>query len=122
MFEAFSLCYQIGVLISRSSLIIVKRISWVEAFTLLQLLNFVLWLIEVYYPFITYSWVAFVLLIEVGLLGGGAYVGCFYFILNSQEIDKNIIELCMNIGTIFNDIGVLISSLTVLLLDNTIMK
>lgn len=68
------------------------------------------------------AWVLFFLLIEVGLFGGGAYVGCFYFILQSETIPPNIKELCLNIGTIFNDLGVLSSSLTVLLLDNTIMK
>ena len=62
------------------------------------------------------------LLVIVGLFGGAAYVGCFYFVLNSEEIDEEIKELCVNIGTIFNDCGIMLASLTVLLLDNTIMK
>ena len=61
-------------------------------------------------------------MVIVGLFGGAAYVGCFYFILESTSIESTIKELCMNIGTIFNDIGILCSSLVVLLLDNTIMK
>ena len=61
-------------------------------------------------------------LIIVGLFGGSAYVGCFYFVLESKDIDSHLKELSINIGTIFNDCGILTSSLVVLLLDNTLMK
>jgi hypothetical protein len=49
-------------------------------------------------------------------------VGCFYYIMNSKYILPEFKELCINIGTIFNDIGILSSSITCLILDNTIMK
>ena len=121
-YETFMLCYQIGVVLSRSSLVIVKHISFIETFTIVQLVNFILWFVEVYVGYITNEWICFIHMIIVGLCGGASYVGCFYFILNSDTIDKVIKELCLNIGTIFNDIGILTSSITVLILDNTIMK
>ena len=121
-YETFMLCYQIGVVFSRSSLVIVKHISFIETFTIVQLVNFILWFVEVYVGYITNEWICFIHMIIVGLCGGASYVGCFYFILNSDTIDKVIKELCLNIGTIFNDIGILTSSITVLILDNTIMK
>ena len=116
------LCYQIGVVFSRSSLVIVKHISFIETFTIVQLVNFILWFVEVYVGYITNEWICFIHMIIVGLCGGASYVGCFYFILNSKTIEQEIKELCLNIGTIFNDIGILSSSITVLILDNTIMK
>ena len=121
-YETFMLCYQIGVVLSRSSLVIVKHISFIETFSIIQLINFILWFVEVYVDYITNEWICFIHMIIVGLCGGASYVGCFYFILNSDTIDKVIKELCLNIGTIFNDIGILTSSITVLILDNTIMK
>ena len=121
-YETFMLCYQIGVVFSRSSLVIVKHISFIETFSIIQLINFILWFVEVYVDYITNEWICFIHMIIVGLCGGASYVGCFYFILNSKTIEQEIKELCLNIGTIFNDIGILSSYITVLILDNTIMK
>ena len=121
-YETFMFCYQIGVVFSRSSLVIVKHISFIETFTIVQLVNFILWFVEVYVGYITNEWICFIHMIIVGLCGGASYVGCFFFILNSKVIKQEIKELCLNIGTIFNDIGILTSSITVLILDNTIMK
>lgn len=122
VYETLSLCYQIGVTLSRSSLVLVKRIPCVEVFTICQGINFVIWIVEVYTNFIYYGYILFFHMIIVGLMGGAAYVGCFYFILENNDIPSTLKELCVNIGTIFNDIGILTASATVLLLDNTIMK
>ena len=122
LYETFCLCYQLGVWCSRSSLVVVKHIRMVEIFTICQGLNFILWMIQVFCPYVYISWICFAHLIIVGLFGGSAYVGCFYFVLESKEIDTHLKELSVNIGTIFNDIGILTSSLIVLLLDNTLMK
>ena len=121
-YETFMLCYQFGVVLSRSSLVIVKHISFIETFTIIQLINFILWYCEVFFGYITNEWICYFHMIIVGLCGGASYVGCFFFILNSKVIKQEIKELCLNIGTIFNDIGILSSSITVLILDNTIMK
>ena len=122
LYETFSLAYQIGVVISRSSLPIVKKIPYVEMFTLFQLINVIIWFIEYYSIFITSEYILFFHLIFTGLNGGSSYVGCFYYIMNSKYILPEFKELCINIGTIFNDCGILSSSITCLILDNTIMK
>ena len=122
LYETFCLCYQLGVWCSRSSLVVVKHIKLVEIFTICQAINVALWFTQVLYPFVHISWICFVHLIIVGLFGGSAYVGCFYFVLESKDIDSHLKELSINIGTIFNDCGILTSSLVVLLLDNTLMK
>jgi len=121
LYETFLLAYQIGVVISRSSLPIVKNIPYVEAFTLCQLMNVILWIVEYYLIYITSEYILFFHLIFIGLNGGSSYVGCFYYIMNSKHILPEYKELCINIGTIFNDIGILSSSITCLILDNTIM-
>ena len=61
-------------------------------------------------------------MILLGICGGGVYVGCFYFILNDNKIPPEYKELCLNICTIFVDSGILLSSITCVILDNTIMK
>lgn len=121
-YEIFSLSYQVGVFISRSSLFIVKHINMVEIFTILQLANFIIWVAQFYTGFIASAWIAIVHLVFIGLMGGSSYVGCFYFLLNSKEIHSNIKELSVNIASIFNDVGIFSASVTILVLDNTIMK
>ena len=76
----------------------------------------------VYLGFFTSIYVSCGHLVLVGMMGGGAYVACFYFILNSHRIEPDIKELSVNIGTIFNDMGIILASCTVLFFDNTIMK
>ena len=122
MYEYFGLCYQIGVFISRSCLFLLKYVKHIEILTLLQVLRFIFWIIQVYTGFYSSFVIAFISLIFVGLMGGGSYVYCYYSILNSVVIAEEYKELCVNIGTIFNDCGILLASLTVLIFDNTIMK
>ena len=121
-YETFLLCYQIGVVISRSSLFIFKYLTFIELLNIFQFINFVFWFIEGKYGIIDNQWVCFITLIFLGFCGGGVYVGCFYFILNDNKIPPEYKELCLNIGTIFNDSGVLLSSITCVILDNTFMK
>lgn len=61
-------------------------------------------------------------MIFVGLMGGASYVNVNYLLLNHESIDKHEKELAMNICSIFNDTGVLLSSLSVLVIDNFIIK
>ena len=121
-YETLLLCYQIGVVISRSSLFIFKYLKFVELLNIFQLINFIFWIIEAEKGIISNQWICFATLILLGICGGGVYVGCFYFILNDSKIPPEYKELCLNIGTIFNDSGVLLSSVTCVILDNTVMK
>jgi len=60
-------------------------------------------------------------MIFVGLMGGGSYVNVNYLLLNHETIHPTEKELAMNICSIFNDTGVLLSSLFVLLVDNVMI-
>jgi len=55
-------------------------------------------------------------------MGGSSYVLCFYKILNSKTTPIKMKELSVNIATMINDSGILLSSICVLIYDNTIMK
>lgn len=60
-------------------------------------------------------------MIFVGLMGGASYVNVNYLLLNNELIEKNEKELALNICSIFNDTGILLSSLSVLFIDNFIL-
>ncbi|XP_045481832.1 battenin isoform X2 [Harmonia axyridis] len=80
--------YQIGVFLSRSSVNLFHvRHIWV--FSLLQLLNVVIFTTEAMYYYIPYFWIILALTFWEGLLGGAAYVNTFYRIsAESKEEDK----------------------------------
>ncbi|KAG5504884.1 hypothetical protein JKF63_04330 [Porcisia hertigi] len=82
-------CYQLGVLISRSSLLIVK-IPYVGVISIIQVINALGWIIQanvlyikghtrdrqVGMSFLLFGWMFF-----IGLMGGASYVNVFYLIL-----------------------------------------
>ncbi|XP_061568874.1 battenin isoform X1 [Cololabis saira] len=75
--------YQVGVLVSRSSLFCIKiRKLWTLSF--LQVVNAVFLVFAVRYRFLPGAWLVFVIVLYEGLLGGAAYVNTFYFI--SKEV------------------------------------
>ena len=92
-------CYQFGVLISRSSLLI-ARFRRVGLLSILQLINFILWVLQAKLRYIggknddpieTQRRAAFVLfawMVFVGLLGGASYVNVFYNILNDVDFSE----------------------------------
>ncbi len=55
-------------------------------------------------------------------MGGSSYVSCLYFLMNTRTIEPKLRELCLNIGTIFNDLGIVLASVTTLILDKTILE
>jgi hypothetical protein len=60
-------------------------------------------------------------MIFVGLMGGSSYVNVNYLLLSNNKIEKTEKELVMNICSIFNDTGVLLSSLSCLVISNFIL-
>jgi battenin len=109
------------VLISRGSLDFfkVKRL-WI--LIALQIVNFVLWFLNVYYFSVTHYAIVFVHIAIVGMMGGTLYVNVLYNIITSRTLDYNDKELAMIMCTIFDDLGILTASLTALALDNTLFK
>ncbi|MCQ2820914.1 MAG: battenin family protein [archaeon] len=121
-YEYFCLCYQTGVLISRSSLALLKHNPYVIIYSLIQFVNYVFLFCCAYFSFLHTWWVFFIILVETGLMGGSSYVGCLYYLMNTDTIEPKLRELCLNIGTIFNDLGIVLASVTTLIVDNTIMN
>ena len=121
-YETFLLFYQTGVVLSRSSLFIFKYLKFVELLNIIQLCNFTFWFFEALFGIVSNQVVCFITLICLGLCGGGVYVGCFYYVLKENKIPPQYKELCMNIATLFNDFGVLLSSIVCVIFDNTFMK
>eukprot|EP01090_Pellita_catalonica_P011180 TRINITY_DN22712_c0_g1_i1.p1 TRINITY_DN22712_c0_g1~~TRINITY_DN22712_c0_g1_i1.p1 ORF type:complete len:275 (-),score=32.52 TRINITY_DN22712_c0_g1_i1:167-949(-) len=119
-FVILSFCYQIGVFVSRSSLSLF-HIRRVEILTVLQLLNCVLWLLEVQYHFLN-LWVQFGLMVFVGLLGGAMYVNVFYLLLHDSKIPEADRELCVNLTALAITVGITIAALFILMMDNTFFK
>mmetsp|Transcript_4644 Transcript_4644/g.11525 ORF Transcript_4644/g.11525 Transcript_4644/m.11525 type:complete len:602 (+) Transcript_4644:132-1937(+) len=118
-YAILSFVYQVGVLISRSSLKLIK-IRHVEVLTLLQALNFGLWLAQDSEYFLPIS-AQIVLMLYVGLLGGASYANIFYFLLNEKDasLPDEDLELSINIVAMWITIGIAASSIFVVLMDNT---
>jgi len=119
-FILLNFCYQVGVVISRSSLPIIK-IPKVWIVSALQLLNFVIWAWIAYTKELSLPF-EFVIMIWVGLMGGASYVNCLYLILESEEIEKKDKEVSINIMSICNNIGVLSATLASFVLGETVYK
>jgi battenin len=113
-------CYQFGVLISRSSLKLIK-IPRVEIITALQGINMVFWILQDVYKFMN-VWAQFATMIYVGLLGGASYVNCFFQLLNTRKVSSADRELGTNIASIYVNFGIMIGTLLVVLSDNTFLK
>ncbi|XP_034567561.1 battenin [Notolabrus celidotus] len=100
--------YQVGVLVSRSSLCCLKiRKLW--ALSLLQVVNAVLLLFAVKYQFLSSAWVVFVIILYEGLLGGAAYVNTFYFI--SKETEDRQREFAMAAASVGDSLGIALAGL-----------
>ena len=121
IYESFMLCYQIGVFISRSSLSLIKNLTYVEIFPIFQFLNLCFWIFEYYYFLTDNYYLLFCHLIFIGLCAGSCYILSFYLLIGDENIEKEFKELCINIGTIFDDFGIFLASIVVLILDNSLL-
>lgn len=119
-YEILAFCYQLGVLFSRSSLSFV-RIRRIWLLTGLQGANFALWLLQDEYRFLP-LWAQFPLMVFVGLLGGAMYVNVFALMVDDASIPKEDKEFGINVVGIWNNVGIMSSSVFDLIMDATWMK
>ncbi|XP_031417536.1 battenin [Clupea harengus] len=103
--------YQIGVLVSRSSLFCL-RIRWVGVLSALQCVNAVLLTMAVYYQFLPAVWVVLIIVFYEGLLGGAAYVNTYYSI--STETGDREREFSMAAASVGDSLGISLSGATAL--------
>lgn len=114
-------CYQIGVFMSRSSLQFFK-IRRVYILSVFQAINFVFLFLNTQYLFVYSLWVMCPLLIWVGFMGGASYVNVMHNLLEHKTLKKNEKEAALALSLMFNDTGVLLSSIFALVMDNTLFK
>ncbi|KEG05530.1 putative calcium channel protein [Trypanosoma grayi] len=105
-FVITQLCYQFGVLISRSSLLCL-RIRHVWIMTIVQTLNAIAWFVQAKVKYMSdpddedrelkFAFGLFAWMIFVGLMGGASYVNVFYNILEETRVmqedeEREIVE------------------------------
>ncbi|KAK4312350.1 hypothetical protein Pmani_016215 [Petrolisthes manimaculis] len=115
----YQVMYQVGVLVSRSS-VNCFTIYHIWKMSVLQWLNLVLFLTCAIYWWISSIWLVFLLIFWEGLLGGAAYVNTFYRI--SQEVDINHKEFAMGITSMSDSLGVTLAGFIAIPLHNVICK
>jgi len=108
LYAGIQLCYQAGVFVSRSSVQLL-RIRRVEILSVLQLINMVLWLVDVHYKFLPVA-VLPALMVYVGLLGGASYVNVFYSLLHDTDYPDQDRELCVNLVGMFITLGIILGT------------
>ncbi len=86
-YEVIAFCYQIGVLISRSSISVIQ-VKRIDILCLVQGLMFVVWLFQALLHFMPLG-LQFGSMIFIGLLGGGMYVNVFHGLLFNQDLSAD---------------------------------
>ena len=121
-YEVLSFCYQLGVLISRSSISVVHfdmhQLPWL---TVLQAINAVIWTVQAWRGLMP-LWLQFVHMLFVGLLGGAMYVNVFFVLNRDSRLragkDR---ELAINLVTAAYNVGLVGASIVETVLLNTIL-
>jgi battenin len=110
LFELLLLCYQSGIILSRSSLDCYKvRNVWIVVSTLFLLGISYFWLS---FCVAVYSiWVPLILMFVIGYFGGVSYVNIYYQVLKHHQIRKKEKEIASNFTMIIASMGVISSSL-----------
>ncbi|CAH8864271.1 unnamed protein product [Trichobilharzia szidati] len=99
----YQVLYQLGVFISRSSVSFIHiENTWL--LSLLQAINFVIFLLQVMYAYIPYIWIVFILIFYEGCLGGLTYVNTFYNII--QRTNTVYREYAMAMAAVSDSIGI----------------
>ena len=115
----FNLFYQVGVFISRSSLPFVK-IKKVWTITIAQGCLFTFYVFNASLLICKNIYVLFCMMVFVGLMGGAQFVNVIYLIKSSEKLHKTDKELALNMTSMFNDAGILLSSIVSLILSLTV--
>eukprot|EP01062_Namystynia_karyoxenos_P013949 TRINITY_DN1500_c0_g1_i2.p1 TRINITY_DN1500_c0_g1~~TRINITY_DN1500_c0_g1_i2.p1 ORF type:complete len:479 (+),score=170.04 TRINITY_DN1500_c0_g1_i2:91-1437(+) len=115
--------YQSGVLVSRSSLACV-RIRRVELLSAAQFVNMGAWLMLAKTKWLgqpPYLYLLLPAMFFVGLLGGASYVNVFHLIQSDSRLSRADVELAMNVGGLYVNVGIMSGCLTVLVFANTVL-
>ena len=89
--------------------------------TALQGLNFLAWGVQAVWPFAGLP-LQFVHMAFVGLLGGAMYVNTFFAIVADPHINESDREMCINLTSVFPNLGIVSSALFDLIAAATFLK
>jgi len=117
LFRWYSVIYQLGVFISRSSLKCIQ-IKLIIIFPILQVLNVIIALTQIFFGYFNSIWYIFVLILWEGLVAGSCYGNAFNLL--SIEIEKEKREFCIAITSLANSIGVAVSGAVAIPVHNAI--
>lgn len=111
--------YQIGVLISRSSIALFE-FKHIWLMSLLQLMNVVYFMYEAIYLSTPSIWIVFGLVFWEGLLGGLCYVNTFNRI--TREVPEQFRSFGMGVTTVGESFGVVAAGLLAIPIHNVICQ
>ena len=114
-------CYQVGVFISRSSLHYFK-IDNVQILCLIQLVNWVLIFLNTQFLVCSSLAVLGPMFVWTGLMGGSCYVNVMHNLLKDESLEESEKQGSIIMSLVSNDLGVLMSALFTILVDNTLFK
>ena len=120
IYSFLNLFYQVGVFLSRSSIIFFK-FPWVSLLTLLQCGLFILWFLNSFIKFLSFG-AMIPLMIFVGLNGGGSYVNVFNLIMESNMLTVKEKELTTNWNAFFISVFIILASIFTFISENTFLK
>ncbi|KAJ1443744.1 batten's disease protein Cln3 [Ochromonadaceae sp. CCMP2298] len=119
-YEYANLCYQGGVVVSRSSGLLWRadiRALWVMP--LLQLCMLLFFLLVAYTHF-WYDWALLVPCFGVGLLGGAVYVGGFALI--AESVSPQLKEFSLATASVSNGIGVALANIAGIFIQRALYR
>nr|XP_042910831.1 battenin isoform X2 [Parasteatoda tepidariorum] len=111
--------YQVGVLISRSSVNILK-VNKLWILPILQFINVIFLLFNVYYAFLPNIWIVFAIIFYEGLLGGCSYVNTFYKI--TVEVAEKDREFSMGVASVGDSVGIALAGIVSLPVHEVLCK
>jgi len=118
-YRSYQTEYQLGVLISRSSLSLVQ-INNIWLLAILQGFNMMLFLAHILHPFLTAFWIASIVVLFEGLIGGAGYVNTFYKLKKTDEFDEDQKEFCLSITSLADTLGITISAFSAIPIHNVL--
>lgn len=119
-YEILAFCYQLGVLVARSS-ISYLQIKRIYILTLLQAINLMIWLLHVYTQFMP-LYMQLIAMFYVGLLGGFMYLNVFTILMNDTKLTPSQRELAVNYTQIAINLGIVASSIIDIVIEKLLLR
>lgn len=120
MYSFCNLCYQCGVFISRSSLILF-HFPWIWILTVFQAGMFVLWFCQCEFHFIKDYPILLALMVVVGLCGGCSYVNAFNIMMNHPTLSTKQKEMVTSWNSFFISFFIILSTGFTFVAEKTFM-